>query len=99
MKARRNKARFGSETDIADARIIERVKQAHGDRPRIPWSEVKKELGRDGKEGGPMADFIIWKTGNQETNASGSPLFSVESELRQTEFAGGEVEHGHEVGG
>ena len=32
-------------------------------------------------------------------NPYGSPLFSVESELRQTEFAGGEVEHGNEVGG
>lgn len=29
----------------------------------------------------------------------GSPLFSVESELGQTEFACGEVEHGDEVGG
>jgi hypothetical protein len=29
----------------------------------------------------------------------GSPLFSVESELRQTEFASGEVEHGNEMCG
>ena len=33
--------------DIEDARIIERVKKAHGHRPRIPWSRVKKELGLD----------------------------------------------------
>ncbi len=33
--------------DIEDARTIERVKQAHGHRPRIPWSRVKKELGLD----------------------------------------------------
>ncbi len=33
--------------DIEDARTIERVKQAHGHRPRIPWSRVKKELRLD----------------------------------------------------
>jgi len=33
--------------DIEDARTIERVKKAHGHRPRIPWSRVKKELGLD----------------------------------------------------
>jgi len=33
--------------DIEDARIIERVKKAHGHRPRIPWSRVQKELGLD----------------------------------------------------
>ena len=31
--------------DIEDARIIERAKKAHGKQPRIPWSQVKKELG------------------------------------------------------
>lgn len=30
--------------DIEDARIIERAKKAHGKQPRIPWSQVKKEL-------------------------------------------------------
>ena len=33
--------------DIEDARTLERVKKAHGRRPRIPWSRVKKELGLD----------------------------------------------------
>jgi hypothetical protein len=33
--------------DIEDARTIERVKQVHGHKPRIPWSRVKKELGLD----------------------------------------------------
>ena len=33
--------------DIEDARTIERVKKAHGHKPRIPWSRVKKELGLD----------------------------------------------------
>ena len=33
--------------DIEDARTIERVKKAHGHRPRIPRSRVKKELGLD----------------------------------------------------
>jgi len=33
--------------DIEDARTIERVKKAHGHRPRIPWSGAKKELGLD----------------------------------------------------
>lgn len=28
--------------DIEDARIIERAKRAHGQKSRIPWSEVKK---------------------------------------------------------
>ena len=31
--------------DIEDARTIERAKKAHGDRPRIPWAQAKKELG------------------------------------------------------
>ena len=31
--------------DIEDARIIERAKKTHGKQPRIPWSQVKKELG------------------------------------------------------
>jgi len=31
--------------DIEDARIIERAKKAHGNRPRVPWAQVKKELG------------------------------------------------------
>ena len=34
-------------SDIEDARIIERAKNAHGDKPRIPWSQVKKEIGLD----------------------------------------------------
>jgi hypothetical protein len=33
--------------DIEDARVIVRVKQAHGHKPRVPWSQVKKELGLD----------------------------------------------------
>ena len=33
--------------DIEDARTIERVKKAHGHRPRVPWSRVKKEFGLD----------------------------------------------------
>ncbi len=45
-------------------------------------------------EGEPFDGFSQRKIKNY-----GSPLFSVESELRQTEFAGGEVEHGKEVGG
>lgn len=31
--------------DIEDARLIERAKKAHGNRPRIAWSQAKKELG------------------------------------------------------
>jgi len=30
--------------DVEDARIIERAKKAHGNKPRIPWSQVKKNL-------------------------------------------------------
>ena len=30
--------------DIEDARTIERAKRANGHKPRIPWSQVKKEL-------------------------------------------------------
>ncbi|MGA2853752.1 MAG: hypothetical protein ABSE90_06460 [Verrucomicrobiota bacterium] len=33
--------------DVEDARTIERAKRAHGAKPRIPWSEVKKEVGLD----------------------------------------------------
>ncbi|MBI3417275.1 MAG: hypothetical protein HY043_18445 [Verrucomicrobia bacterium] len=33
--------------DIEDARIIERAKKANGEKPLIPWSQVKKELGLD----------------------------------------------------
>ena len=33
--------------DIEDARMIERAKSAHGKKPRIPWSQVKKEAGLD----------------------------------------------------
>ncbi|HEX7621569.1 MAG TPA: hypothetical protein VF359_10275 [Anaerolineales bacterium] len=33
--------------DIEDVRTIERVKKAHGHKPRIPWSRVRKELGLD----------------------------------------------------
>ena len=33
--------------DIEDARTIERVKKAHGHKPPVPWSCVKKELGLD----------------------------------------------------
>jgi len=33
--------------DVEDARIIERAKIAHGNKPRIPWSQVKKEVGLD----------------------------------------------------
>ena len=30
--------------DIEDARTIERAKRSNGNKPRIPWSQVKKEL-------------------------------------------------------
>jgi hypothetical protein len=30
--------------DVEDARTIERAKRAHGNKPRIAWSQVKKEL-------------------------------------------------------
>ena len=33
--------------DIEDARAIERAKRAHGNKPRIPWAQVKKELQLD----------------------------------------------------
>jgi len=33
--------------DIEDARTIERVKRAHGNGHRVPWSQVKKELQLD----------------------------------------------------
>ena len=33
--------------DIEDARIIEQAKRANGSKPRIPWSQVKKEFGFD----------------------------------------------------
>ena len=33
--------------DIEDARTIERVKKAHGHKPRVPWSRVKQKLGLD----------------------------------------------------
>jgi hypothetical protein len=33
--------------DIEDARTIERAKRANGNKQRIPWSQVKKELQLD----------------------------------------------------
>jgi hypothetical protein len=33
--------------DIEDARIIERAKRANGNKARIPWAQVKKELQLD----------------------------------------------------
>ena len=33
--------------DVEDARTIERAKSAHGQKPRIPWSQVKTEAGLD----------------------------------------------------
>lgn len=33
--------------DIEDARISERAKQANGSKPRVPWSEIKREFGFD----------------------------------------------------
>ncbi len=33
--------------DIEDARTIERAKRANGGKPRIPWSQVKRELQLD----------------------------------------------------
>jgi hypothetical protein len=33
--------------DIEDAQTIERAKKANGKKPRMPWTEVKKELGLD----------------------------------------------------
>ena len=33
--------------DIKDARTIERAKRANGNKPRIPWAQVKKELQLD----------------------------------------------------
>jgi hypothetical protein len=34
-------------TEIEDARTIERAKRANGNKPRIPWTAVKKELQLD----------------------------------------------------
>ncbi len=31
--------------DIEDAGTIERAKTAHGNKPRIPWAQVKMEAG------------------------------------------------------
>lgn len=33
--------------DIEHARTIERAKRANGNKPRIPWAQVKKELQLD----------------------------------------------------
>ncbi len=33
--------------DVEDARTIERAKSAQGNKPRISWSQVKKEVGLD----------------------------------------------------
>ena len=33
--------------DIEDARTIERAKRANGNKARIPWADVKKELHLD----------------------------------------------------
>jgi hypothetical protein len=33
--------------DIEDARTIERAKRANGNKPRIPWEQVKRELQLD----------------------------------------------------
>ena len=33
--------------DIEDARTIERAKRANGNKTRIPWSQVKKEMQSD----------------------------------------------------
>jgi len=33
--------------DIEDAKTIERAKKANANKPHIPWSAVKKELGLD----------------------------------------------------
>ena len=33
--------------DIEDARTIERAKRANGNKPRIPWSQVKEQLQLD----------------------------------------------------
>ncbi|MEI6779942.1 MAG: hypothetical protein WCQ21_03390 [Verrucomicrobiota bacterium] len=33
--------------DIEDARTIERAKSTQGKKPRIPWSQVKKEASLD----------------------------------------------------
>ena len=33
--------------DIKDARTIERAKRANGNKARIPWAQVKKELQLD----------------------------------------------------
>jgi hypothetical protein len=33
--------------DIEDARTIERAKRANGNKARIPWAQVKKELQLD----------------------------------------------------
>ena len=33
--------------DIEDARTIERAKRANGNKPRIPWTDIKKELHLD----------------------------------------------------
>ncbi len=33
--------------DIEDARMIERAKRANGNKPRIPWAQVKRKLQLD----------------------------------------------------
>ncbi len=33
--------------DIKDARTIERAKKTNRNKPHIPWSQAKKELGLD----------------------------------------------------
>jgi hypothetical protein len=33
--------------DIEDARTIERARRASGNKPRLPWAQVKKELQLD----------------------------------------------------
>ena len=33
--------------DIEDAKTIERAKRANGNKPRIPWAQVKRELQLD----------------------------------------------------
>jgi len=33
--------------DIEDARTIERAKRVNGNKPRIPWAQVKRELQPD----------------------------------------------------
>ena len=47
QRARRLRQMSRTVEDIEDAKTIERAKRANGSKPRIAWSQVKKELQLD----------------------------------------------------